>query len=542
MIVDSIYLQLDNCLKECITLLDNNSCTNVLLSKLKDAQVKLHQPMQLAIIGKISSSKSTLVNAILGEPEVVRTGQMEETFNVSWLKYGSRESDIIVHFKDGHVSNIPSSEWNSWTSHQIENSLKEQVKYIEVFYPNDILKSINIIDTPGLDALSEIDSKNTIEFLKIIKPDAVIMVFTKSIAESTFEILQDFQSASVGSFSLNPLNALGVLAKVDTMWSSFTVDKDILKDGERVIQSTLYDKYPQVKKALFSILPVSALLGLGGLSITKEDLISIKQIAKFNQDAIAEMLSSPDFLFDESYNTGIEITKLKQLYYKYGLYGIYLIIEGICRDKSLDEIKNDLLDKSGFSKLLSTILAHFGERASLIKIQNSITDIISFCDSESKKVYSQQDFALIQSISKKLLSLLLSLTEYSQWEYLSKIYNGNLSVDEKTIEEFKKICGEYGNSLTERIDYVDEMNLISIKKYLKDKALYWQRYYNMYSVIDPEVAGLYKVMIKTYSDLYKRLDKTISLAKEANETIKKAQLFLGKDTMYKFIQDEMGCN
>ena len=44
---------------------------------------KLDEPMQLAIIGKISSSKSTLVNAILGKNELMSTGQKEVTYNGS---------------------------------------------------------------------------------------------------------------------------------------------------------------------------------------------------------------------------------------------------------------------------------------------------------------------------------------------------------------------------------------------------------------------------------------------------------------------------
>ena len=72
----------------CGNLLEVNE--NVLIplvcNKIQEALERLSRPMQLAIIGKISSSKSTLVNAVLGKEEVVRTGQMEETFNVSWLK------------------------------------------------------------------------------------------------------------------------------------------------------------------------------------------------------------------------------------------------------------------------------------------------------------------------------------------------------------------------------------------------------------------------------------------------------------------------
>lgn len=183
--------KLRNCLQECLqTLANENVLIPLVCNKIQEALERLSRPMQLAIIGKISSSKSTLVNAVLGKEEVVRTGQMEETFNVSWLKYGDSNSDIKVVFKNGEIKYVPNKDWAYWTSHQHDNVLKEQVKYIEVSYNDPILKKINIIDTPGLDALSEIDSKNTIAFLKEVKPDAVVMLFTKSIAESTFSVLQ----------------------------------------------------------------------------------------------------------------------------------------------------------------------------------------------------------------------------------------------------------------------------------------------------------------------------------------------------------------
>ena len=230
--------------------------------ELKKSEARLMQPMQLAIIGKISSSKSTLVNAILGKEEVVKTGQMEETFNVSWLKYGDSNSNINVFFKNGDIKSVPRSDWAKWTSHQERNVLKEQVKFIEVFYNHEILKRVNIIDTPGLDALSQIDSKNTIAFLKEVHPDAVVMLFTKSIAESTMSILQDFQGVGTGDFNLSAMNAIGVLSKADTIWSVMEPEKDILSIGDRVIRTTLYDKYPEVRKSLFTILPVSPLIGL----------------------------------------------------------------------------------------------------------------------------------------------------------------------------------------------------------------------------------------------------------------------------------------
>lgn len=537
MTFDNLYHKLDCCLKECRTLLDNSNGGYELLTRIEETQKKLHQPMQLAIIGKISSSKSTLVNAILGEAEVVRTGQMEETFNVSWLKYGSVDNDIKVYFKDGTVTNVPNKEWAAWTSHQIENSLKENVKYIEVFYPNEILKSINIIDTPGLDALSEIDSKNTIDFLKTVKPDAVILVFTKSIAESTLSILQDFQASSIDSFSFNPLNALGVLAKADMMWSSFTPDKDVLKDAERVIKSTLYDKYSEVKHSLFSILPVSALVGLGSYCLSKEDITDIKKLSDLEDAIICEMLSSPDFLMDESYNSGVNINRIKILYAKFGLYGIYHLIQAYRSEvNSIEDLKVILLTKSGFNRLLSTIISHFGERASLIKCQNSIRSIITLCERERNNFHTPEEIANISEISRKVISLLLSLTEYTQWDYLSKIYSGEILIEDEIVDEFKRLCGEQGHSLWERLGLSNVSNLTEISEHINKRALYWQREYNLFSIIDPQRAGLYWVMIKSYNHLLEQIELILSEAKAAIVVVNQAEAFFGKENLKKLVK------
>ena len=153
---------------------------------------KLHEPMQLAIIGKISSSKSTLVNAILGKDGVMATGQMEVTYNVGWLKYGAPESDIIIHHKDGSPDSYRKpEEFLRWTIESDgRKELLNNVSYIETFDDAEILREINIIDTPGLDAVRGQDSQNTLDFLKHVRPDAVIMLFTNSVAENTLKVVQ----------------------------------------------------------------------------------------------------------------------------------------------------------------------------------------------------------------------------------------------------------------------------------------------------------------------------------------------------------------
>lgn len=195
-----------------------------LYATLESSIKKLHEPMQLAIIGKISSSKSTLVNAILRKDSVMATGQMEVTYNVGWLKYGMPESDIIIHHKDGSPDSYRKPEdFLRWTVESDgRKELLDNVSYIEMFDDAEILREINIIDTPGLDAIRGQDSQNTLDFLKHVRPDAVIMLFTNSIAENTLEVVQDFNQG--GNF--NPLNAIGVLSKIDVLWMEDAAHKD----------------------------------------------------------------------------------------------------------------------------------------------------------------------------------------------------------------------------------------------------------------------------------------------------------------------------
>ena len=520
--------KLKNCLQECLqTLANENVLIPLVYNKIQEALERLSQPMQLAIIGKISSSKSTLVNAVLGKEEVVRTGQMEETFNVSWLKYGDPNSDIKVVFKNGEIKYVPNKDWAYWTSHQHGNVLKEQVKYIEASYNDPILKKINIIDTPGLDALSEIDSKNTIAFLKEVKPDAVVMLFTKSIAESTFSILQDFQNVGSNTFSLTPLNAIGVLAKVDTLWSSMNPQNDVLADAKRVIQHTLYDKYPEVKRSLFSILPVSSLLGLSSSTITDRDFDVIKRFSKIESSILYEMLSSPDLLIDEDYKVDVSTTERLVLYHKFGLYGIYVLVNALWSNPNctLSDAKNILKDKSGFDRLLKTIISHFGDRAALIKSQNTIVSVIEVCKQVSSSCCDAER-KVVESITRKITTALLSMHEFQEWRFLSDIYENPSNYENIEVDEFKALCGEYGSSVIERLQLPANTSVSEMIETIKNRSSYWRKRYNIYSDIDPHKAALYKVILSSYNALQQDVESVYVEARNAEAVLNNAREFL----------------
>ena len=282
----------------------------------------MREPMQVAIVGRISSSKSTLVNAILGKPEVVRTGHEAETFNVSWLKHGDDNAPIVVYFKNGDIEKIDKRAWADWASHKGEASLKAKVKYMEVISSDDMLKYINIIDTPGLDSASKVDSENTIDFLKTIHPDAVVLLFSKSLSGDSLRLIQDFQNSDAGvSFSINPMNALGVLSKMDMNWNIMD-NNDALQTSASAIQRTLSNR-SDVSKSLFRILPMSALMGLASFCISEEDVADFRELASIGDSKkITKLFISVDFFVKPYDFVTVSVERRKNLILKYGLYNL----------------------------------------------------------------------------------------------------------------------------------------------------------------------------------------------------------------------------
>src|SRR5262249_25137889 len=121
---------------------------------------RLAAPMRVAIVGRISSGKSTLTNALLG-CRLVATGIEELTYNVNWLRYAD-ESSLLVHFKDG-------SPEQPFTLRDLERLTRRRedhqvllanIDFIEVFFANDQLRIYDLIDTPGLDSYFSADSQN----------------------------------------------------------------------------------------------------------------------------------------------------------------------------------------------------------------------------------------------------------------------------------------------------------------------------------------------------------------------------------------------
>ena len=521
-----ITYRLRKCLSSCLATAGQEGL-DIVTSAMEGILQNLGSPMQLAVIGRVSSSKSTLVNAILGKADIVGTGQMEETFNVSWLKYGPSDGDIKVVFKDGTHRFVPRREWKHWAG-QEKDALKERVKYLEVTYEHDILKQVNIIDTPGLDSAKGVDSRNTIDFLTDVRPDAVLMVFTKGLAQSTLDVVREFQGGNRNSFSLSPLNAVGLLSKTDYFWRVHDGDlRPNVKARNDVIDGSIYRLFPEVKESLFTILPISAMLGLASHTVDERDVELLSRLATADESDLKEMLHGVNDFLDDYFVTGITVDERRYLYQKFGLYGVYEALE-LAKTDHLDvpALQSLFYDVSGMADFEDVLYSHFGQRSFLIKTQSASQVISRACARQRETLAKGPALDAVNRIQETVLACLMDIFEYKQLDFLTKIYENKMNLnDPSAVEEYKRVCGEYGASVVSKLGLSGEPSIGEMAALSDKKRLEWNTKYHLSYYSSPGMAELYRMLSSSYDMLAKDIDEVGKKADEAAKVLKMANSF-----------------
>lgn len=474
-----------------------------LASAFRSSLARINEPMQLAIIGKISSSKSTLVNALLGKDNLMATGAKEVTYNVGWLRYGAPDSDIVIHHKDGKAPTRRKRSDFTRLSASATDAEIDNISYIETFDDSELLRDINIIDTPGLDAERGKDSQNTLDFISNVRPDAVLMLFTHSPSENTLDVVRKFNAGS----NFNPLNAIGILGKIDVLWQeSIPRTKTALEIGRRMSVNRM-EKDKMLKRTLFDLYPISALLFMAAQSVTRQDVDDVVKAYNAIPDKFMKALGNVKGFVAHA-EIPLAEERRRQLAAKLGIYGIWLIARRVKNgeDYSLQAIKQLFWAESGAETFMTTLRNHFGTRSRLIKLESIYQHLHQQIQASrsSTGYYDRGTHSLLDTVEQRLAEVFEPmLHEHVEYEMLRNIYDGKLDLDPEVTAEFARICGEKGTTAPERLG----MPAATAPEQLEARAHARERYWRSEIALepDPEERAWMKVILKSYALLRQRI-------------------------------------
>ncbi|MBQ5331302.1 MAG: dynamin family protein [Oscillospiraceae bacterium] len=201
---------------------------------------KLTEPFSLVIVGDFKRGKSTVINAILGR-SVAPVNVAPETFTINRFSYGENPNVEAV-LGNGKRVTLTQDDLSRERLLGLLDFFPGSLEYIDVKSDAPILKEIQVVDTPGLSDLDELDSQVK-EFL--VKADAVIYVAS---ALSPFSESEQYFIAS----QIVPQNFSKVFVLINMIDAI-----DTMEDIERIIN--------HIREKCAQIIPVAEVYGISGI-------------------------------------------------------------------------------------------------------------------------------------------------------------------------------------------------------------------------------------------------------------------------------------
>jgi hypothetical protein len=334
---------------------------------LREQRERLHEPLRVALVGRVKAGKSTLLNALVGA-RIAPTDAGECTKVVTLYRHGSIPR-VVLSDPEGRQRPLPVRRVDGGLQLDLAGVPPEEVGHLTVDWPAADLGDATFIDTPGISSLSVATSARTSSFLgsedRMPGADAVVFL-TRQLQADDLAFLSGFHERAGGAGLRT--TTITVLSRADEIGAGRL---GALLAAEEVAARMAGD--PAVRSVTSTVLPVAGLLALAGRMLRHGDFVALRSVARAPQaDAEKMLLTADRFVREEApvpVAQGVRASLLDRL----GMFGlrlsVALIRAGVDDAQSLAD---ELVRRSGLAELQRLIAVHFTRRGAQLKIGTAL--------------------------------------------------------------------------------------------------------------------------------------------------------------------------
>jgi hypothetical protein len=455
---------------------------------------RLDQPVQVAIAGKVKVGKSTLLNALVGE-ELAPTNASECTRIVTWYR-GAEVCQVTAVPLEGQPHPIAFSRERALDV-DLTNTPAESLRWLLVDWPSERLRSMTLVDTPGIASLSTDLSRRTTAFLDPTSEepgtvDAVIYLM-RHMHTADVRLLESFHDHDLAQ--PNPVNCIAVLSRADEIG---VCRLDAMKSARAI--AARYVAQPSIRRLVQDVVPVAGLLAQAAVSLREEEYRALRALAAAGVRSTSPVLGSIQELAAEHTEVDdvVDANQRRILVERFGLFGVRWSVEWLSRsvDPTASDLAVALSEVSGLTHLRQTVVQQIGARSGLLKARSAMTALARLATTHP-----------VDGLAESLEQLLASAHELAELRMLNAMRLGAVPLKDEQLAEAEALFERSGQAPAARIGLPADADQAEVRRRLLASLDTWQRRaenpLSKQAVVDAS-----RVVIRTYEGMLADLDTT----------------------------------
>lgn len=425
-------------------------------AQLSRVREQLDGPLTVAFAGRLKAGKSTLLNALVGEP-LAATDATECTRVVTWYVSGPA-TRAWAHPTGGSPEQVRFSRVGGQTRIELGPFRPEQLDRLVVETPNSRLRRMSLVDTPGLASTSTEVSARTEAFLVDSGPgvDAVLYLM-RHVHTADVGFLESFHDEAFAGTP--PVNAIGVLSRVDEMAGGSANTLDV---AAAIAQR--YAEDDRVRTLVQSVVPVSGLLALAAVQLTEPEYAWLAQLAGSPQSALlsADRLLRADLT--------VPVDARRALLDGFGLFGIRHSVGLIRMGRAPDAatLSTVLRDQCGLERLRTLLVERFMGRAEVLKAESALRVLEATLDSAP--------IPAAGVLRERIDAVVAGAHELTELRMLTALRIGTVELDDAgQLAEVERLLGADGDGVRARLGIGPEVAADDVRPLLISTIQRWQR-------------------------------------------------------------------
>ena len=325
-----------------------------------------HEPLRLAVAGRVKAGKSTLLNALVGEP-LAPTDAGECTRVVTWYRHGLTRGARVERV-DGSAVDVPVERTPDALVVDLGTEV-DAVRRLDIRWPASRLSTITLIDTPGIGSVRHRGGAAATELVNSDDPDHAVdavVYLTNQVHPDDWRFLEAFTDGA--GIRPDPSCAVALLSRADEVAGGAA---DALDHAAVAAARAAAD--PAVRRSCQTVLPVSALLAAGAVRLTIEQHRQLVALAG-DPDVRARLRTASRFVENGVAIGGVDTEVRRALLAQLGLFGVRAAVAmlGDRPTTSAAQLVASLRAMSGLDELVDVIEHQFLRRRDALRTRTGL--------------------------------------------------------------------------------------------------------------------------------------------------------------------------